>query len=207
MPHHTRTQSTPHIQNRPVAWHSHPVQQNGSVRGASPIAYAPSHKSKTQYIPSGMYGTQGSVTNAAGMRYSHSAPVRMPDNGGGRSRTPVTLASVNEERGRAKEGSKSRKSRKRSTSRHSDASHDSEETYFVVPTPGQKVHGVAPDKSSNKSPTSPSLRKPFLSRLFGRLAPDSPKASSAKGSVSGRRLQRRHSTGPPSNPNRDPQAH
>jgi hypothetical protein len=129
-----------------------------------------------------------------------------------------TAKGFNEERSK-RGSSKPRPSRSPTPSDHE--SHDSGSTYYVLPTPGQKVHVIvsrpnyplgrfgfnawlrifkAPDKSiytatsTTKSPTSPSLRKPFFHRLFDIFSSTESSKGSSR-SAGSKRLQRRHSTG------------
>ncbi|GLB34596.1 hypothetical protein LshimejAT787_0201610 [Lyophyllum shimeji] len=84
---------------------------------------------------------------------------------------------------------------------------ESGSTYYVLPSAGQKVHVISPSPprsigtatSTTRSPISPLKKAPFLQRLFsfaGKFSvASSTKASSTAGGTTGRRLQRRHSTG------------
>jgi hypothetical protein len=229
--HHTHPTLPTHqissSQSQPIAWHSlqspskgtfaphssHSSSQKSSSHTPPAIVYAPSHHSKSHYVPPAMY-TQYPPPNAPGMTYSHSAPVRYPHVAG----TPypsahcgsTVLSSVHEE-GRSRTKGSARDRALVVTASEQDDSSDTDSnrsgsTYYVIPTAGQKVHIIAPDKSiytatsTTKSPTSPrspisgSLKKPFFSRLLERLSPTDSKVFSGGGN---RRLQRRHSTGGP----------
>ncbi|KAI0331802.1 hypothetical protein GY45DRAFT_1248212 [Cubamyces sp. BRFM 1775] len=85
------------------------------------------------------------------------------------------------------------------------ASDTSGSTYYVLPSPGQKVQIIVPNSSSvytasGKSPRSPgsgsssgsSPKKPFFQRLFSR---GSGSVDSRGSSGQGKRLQRRHTVG------------
>ncbi|KAI0765855.1 hypothetical protein BD413DRAFT_606036 [Trametes elegans] len=92
-----------------------------------------------------------------------------------------------------------------SLSESDTASDSSGSTYYVLPSPGQKVQIVVPNSSavytagSPKSPRSPgsgssggSPKKPFLQRLFSR---GSGSVDSRGSSGQGKRLHRRHTVG------------
>ncbi|TFK36332.1 hypothetical protein BDQ12DRAFT_699624 [Crucibulum laeve] len=188
-----------------------------------PIVYAPSqHSSRLQYTPPAMYHHPPQM-GPNGMIYSHSAPVPRtqqfptpyPSAGPSSHHEPT----VHEERrsGRSRSGSHKRdrsrsmakgsRRNRRSPSSSSKGSVESGSTYYVLPAAGQKVHVIAPSPEqsihtatsttkSATSPHSPSFKRPFFQRLFS-FAGKFSSSGSTKGSVSGsgRRLQRRHSTG------------
>ncbi|KAH9848730.1 hypothetical protein C2E23DRAFT_738657 [Lenzites betulinus] len=86
-----------------------------------------------------------------------------------------------------------------SLSESDTASDTSGSTYYVLPSPGQKVQIVVPNSASvytQKSPRSPlsadSPKKPFFQRLFNR---GSGSVDSRGSSSQGKRLRRRHTVG------------
>ncbi|KAI0628620.1 hypothetical protein C8Q77DRAFT_1067804 [Trametes polyzona] len=89
-----------------------------------------------------------------------------------------------------------------SLSESDTASDTSGSTYYVLPSPGQKVQIVVPNSASvytasaHKSPRSPSSggspKKPFFQRLFSR---GSGSVDSRGSSSQGKRLHRRHTVG------------
>ncbi|KAJ3491579.1 hypothetical protein NLI96_g601 [Meripilus lineatus] len=86
-------------------------------------------------------------------------------------------------------------------------------TYYVLPTPGQKVQIIVPNSgsvytatSTTKSAHSPQSsqmggpKKPFFQRIFHTIPKLSSYGSSDSGRFGSRRLQRRHTIGEPDNP-------
>ena len=141
----------PSVAPHPPAWHSY----RGRPHKQPPaIVYAPSHHSRTHYIPPTMYHYPPQM-GPNGMIYSHSAPVnqtRIPQNMSsapyqhnmahpshiqrgplaGRGRDGLT----NQDRAR----SLSARRRADSSSSSSLSSDESGGTYYILPHQGQKVH-------------------------------------------------------------------
>jgi hypothetical protein len=131
-PHHSPSPRIVHPQPRPVAWHSIPQAPPPRPSRTPPaIVYAPSHHSKTHYSPPPIIPAH-THHGAGGMKYSHSAPVRYPNVGPAPFplvRGPTPRSSMDESRGT-----------EHSPERSETESDDSGSTYYVLPTPGQKVH-------------------------------------------------------------------
>lgn len=188
---------------------NHPAHSHSRNRPPPSIVYAPgSHHATDHYAPPTIVYAP---TKAPGMTYTVSAPT-----GSGFPQYPrITpapyptvhshLASINEDARYGVRGPISREDRPRAPSPISEAdSCESGSTYYVIPTPGQKVKvlpGPAPSlytaTSTTKSPSSPQsgstgFKKPFFSRLLS-FASDLSKISKAPKFSSKTKLQRRHS--------------
>lgn len=187
----------------------HPAHSHSRNRPPPSIVYAPgSHHATDHYAPPTIVYAP---TKAPGMTYTVSAPT-----GSGFPQYPrITpapyptvhshLASIHEEARYGMRAPLSREERTRAPSPISEAgSCDSGSTYYVIPTPGQKVKvlpGPAPSlytaTSTTKTPSSPKsgstgFKKPFFSRLMS-FASDLSKVSKAPKFSSKTKLQRRHS--------------
>jgi len=226
VPLYPSAQHTPQMINKPAPHHvyqtpvhppapqvaysqTHPVYQGNPYasrysenlphhnRTPPSIVYAPGPHSRNHYAPPLL------------VHHQHGTPVPRFHYPGGQPFPSVQggLASVNENMG----NTGPRAARGHAPSHLDDSrsptpsSQNSGSTYYVVPTPGQKVRVVTPDRSiytatsttQSPSPThSGSSKKPFFSRFFHiaeKLA--SSDSQSRTSSSSGRRLHRRHSLG------------
>lgn len=164
-------------QSQPLPWHVDPGHTSHNflpphklpTRTPPAIVYAPPHHSKSHYSPPTIYSPYHNINGAPGMlTYSHSAPTpRYPHAGA----TPYPSVHGSTHLSAVHEEGRSTRSRTRSSvrdrslqpirreassdsSRSSD-SHDSGGTYYVIPTPGQKVHIIV--SPSNQSQVSPLL--------------------------------------------------
>ncbi|KIM86277.1 hypothetical protein PILCRDRAFT_816226 [Piloderma croceum F 1598] len=168
--------------------------ENLPHRSRSPpsIVYAPGPHSRSQYAPPAL------------IHHQHGAPLpRYPLVRGTTFPAPQGgLASVNES---------TRTGSQRAPRGHADprllasrspspSSQESGSTYYVLPTPGQKVQIISPDRSTMHSTSqapSPTLsshsKKPFFSRFFN-IAEKLVSVDSRSSSGSTKRL-RRHSVG------------
>lgn len=188
----------------------HPAHSHSRhTRPPPSIVYAPGpHHATDHYAPPTIVYAP---TKAPGMTYTVSAPT-----GSGFPQYPrITpapyptvhnnLASIHEEARYGMRGPPPREDRTRPPSPISEAdSCESGSTYYVIPTPGQKVKvlpGPAPSlytaTSTTKSPSSPhsgstGFKKPFFSRLFS-FASDLSKVPKASKFSSKANLRRRHS--------------
>ncbi|KAG1863635.1 hypothetical protein DFJ58DRAFT_774230 [Suillus subalutaceus] len=187
----------------------HPAHSHSRNRPPPSIVYAPgSHHATDHYAPPTIVYAP---TKAPGMTYTVSAPT-----GSGFPQYPrITpapyptvhsrLASIHEEARYGMRGPLPREDRPRVSAPISEAdSCGSGSTYYVIPTPGQKVKvlpGPAPSlytaTSTTKSPSSPQssstgFKKPFFSRLFS-FASDLSKGSKTPKFSSKTKLRRRHS--------------
>lgn len=203
--------ATPQInpQERPAPWHGLHAHSSGSSTKHShaisnhkvppSIVYAPHHG--PSYPPAILYYPPTPPRDPNGMIYSCSAPVPIQ---GGSYPSPVPPDGVEDRRRRGMHSSgpgRMHRVPRSDDGRGSDAeSVSSESTYYVLPSPGRKVHAIAPSPgqsirtatSTTKSPGQ-SPRKSFLQRIFNFKNI----RSSTGGSTQGPRnkLQRRHSTG------------
>ncbi|TCD71976.1 hypothetical protein EIP91_000108 [Steccherinum ochraceum] len=148
--------------------------------------------------------------------HSHHGRGRSPSRG--RSRGPSGHGGSDESRGRSRRGrgifgrpsSPSRSpSRTPSLGRSDAGSVSSAGTYYILPTPGQKVQIIVPNGRSTytattttaHSPHSPqsytSSRKPFFQRIFAipRFSTPSVDSRGSASSRGSRKLQRRHTIG------------
>lgn len=199
-----------HSQPMPQQYEQHhPAHSHSRNRPPPSIVYAPgSHHATDHYAPPTIVYAP---TKAPGMTYTVSAPT-----GSGFPQYPrITpapyptvhsrLASIHEEARYGMRGPLPREDRPRVSSPMSEAdSCESGSTYYVIPTPGQKVKvlpGPAPSlytaTSTTKSPSSPQsgstgFKKPFFSRLFS-FASDLSKVSKTPKFSSKTKLRRRHS--------------
>lgn len=187
----------------------HPAHSHSRHRPPPSIVYAPGpHHATDHYAPPTIVYAP---TKAPGMTYTVSAPT-----GSGFPQYPrITpapypaahshLASIHEEARYGMRGPLSRDDRSRAPSPIGEGdSCESGSTYYVIPTPGQKVKvlpGPVPSlytaTSTTKSPSSPQsgsmgFKRPFFSRLFS-FASDITKVSKAPKFSSKAKLQRRHS--------------
>ncbi|KAG0695276.1 hypothetical protein DFH29DRAFT_1005616 [Suillus ampliporus] len=193
----------------------HPAHSHSRNRPPPSIVYAPgSHHTSDHYAPPTIVYAP---TKAPGMTYTVSAPT-----GSGFPQYPrITpapyptvhshLASIHEEARYGSRGPLPREDRPRAPSPISEAdSCGSGSTYYVIPTPGQKVKvlpGPAPSlytaTSTTKSPSSPQssstgFKKQFFSRLFS-FASDLSRVSKPPTLSSKTKLRRRHSLDPSTN--------
>ncbi|KAG2031609.1 hypothetical protein BDR03DRAFT_972172 [Suillus americanus] len=199
-----------HSQPMPQQYEQHhPAHSHSRNRPPPSIVYAPgSHHATDHYAPPTIVYAP---TKAPGMTYTVSAPT-----GSGFPQYPrITpapyptvhsrLASIHEEARYGMRGPLPREDRPRAPSPISEAdSCESGSTYYVIPTPGQKVKvlpGPAPSlytaTSTTKSPSSPQsgstgFKKPFFSRFFS-FASDLSKVSKTPKFSSKTKLRRRHS--------------
>ena len=127
-----------HPQPRPSGWHSipQPPPSKGSSRAPPAIIYAPSNHSKGHYVPPHIVPSHAH-RNAGGMKFSHSDPVRYHDHRYGDHYGEPFFRDARP--GTADESARSR-SRVTSSQESEPDSDDSGSTYYVMPTPGQKVH-------------------------------------------------------------------
>lgn len=232
---HATTQVNYASQGGPAPWHgahssSGSAKHSHGSKVPPAIVYAPSHHGRAPHYapPAILYHPPQRGPN--GMIYSHSAPVPIQ---GGAYPTPLAT-SIPEERER-RDRTRSlgpgvvHKVQRSDDGEESDAeSVRSGSTYYVLPTPGQKVHVIvrfffspsfdfltehpacqapSPDQSvftatsTTKSP-GPSPRKPFFQRLFSFAKIGSSNGGSTQGPR--RKLQRRHSTGDSGRPSAIP---
>ncbi|RDB22194.1 hypothetical protein Hypma_010691 [Hypsizygus marmoreus] len=213
----------PYAQGRPPLAHKHPPAiVYAPSHSSSRPHYAPPaiYHHPPQMGPNGMIYSHSAPVQSQNRPYAAGIPsTMMPPS------YPLSSVREEERRAGTWSGrSRSKRERDRArslslarpprptSSESSDSldSQDSGSTYYVLPSAGQKVHIITPSPqasvrtatSTTRSPTSPtfsSFKKPaFFQRLFhfaGRLSTSgSHKAPSSSGG-SGRRLQRRHSTG------------
>ncbi|OAX41537.1 hypothetical protein K503DRAFT_863741 [Rhizopogon vinicolor AM-OR11-026] len=184
----------------------HPAHSHSRHRPPPSIVYAPgSHPNSDHYAPPTIVYAP---TKAPGMTYTVSAPT-----GSGFPQYPrITpapyptvhshLASIHEE---ARYGSRTPAPRENTPRAPSPISEvDSGSTYYVIPTPGQKVKVLpaAPSlytaTSTTKTPSSPyssstGFKKPFFSRLFSFASDLSKVSKRTKLPPRPNKLQRRHS--------------
>ncbi|KAI0693544.1 hypothetical protein C8T65DRAFT_667983 [Cerioporus squamosus] len=185
------------------------TMQNGLPYTYAPpaIVYAPSGRHGSKYQPPAIVYSPSSHGHrrapAPGIAYSRSDPLPHPTqyspvnstgtpypSGHGSTSRPRAHSTAGHEQGRGRthvDMSSSSRSRTRTRTpslspSDSDTSSDtSGSTYYVLPSPGQKVQIIVPNsasvytskpQSSSRSPHSPSSpqspKKPFLARIFSR---------------------------------------
>ncbi|KXN91478.1 hypothetical protein AN958_00740 [Leucoagaricus sp. SymC.cos] len=199
-------------QAAPGPWHgaypsSGPTKHSRghSSHKVPPIVYAPSgshHSRAPHYMPPTTLYHQPRV-GPNGVAYSHSAPVAIQ---GGPYPTPLTRDGyenrARRERTQSLEGGVVHKIPRSDGGEESDPeSVRSGNTYYVLPSSGQKVHVIAPSPgqsihtaTSTTKSHGPSPRKPFFQRLFNFAKIGSSTGASTQPGPR-RKLQRRHSTG------------
>jgi len=198
----TYSQSHPMYQRKDpyVSRYSENLSHHNRVPPA--IVYAPGTHSRGHYAPPTI------------IHHPHGAPIpQYPHHGG----TPFSLAqgglaSVDEN---AKRSIRAARALRGHAGAHPEdmrsqtpSSQNSGSTYYVLPSPGQKVQIVPPDRSmytatsttQSPSPTHSGFnKKPFFARFFNIAEKlTSGDSQSRTSSSSGKRLQRRHSLGPSS---------
>ncbi|EIW84726.1 hypothetical protein CONPUDRAFT_134655 [Coniophora puteana RWD-64-598 SS2] len=204
--HHGHAQSVAYSQSAPLPaqYAHHPPHHHGRpiTRGQPPAMYSTRRHGDHHKAPTMVYAPHG----APGMTYTVSDPTGPQVPGYPRVKTGTGsrgLGSVHEH----EHEQRSRRHRTRSphgprsrTPAPSEGGHSaaSGSTYYVIPTPGQKVKVVntgtpslhtasSSTKSGGSSPQSrTSQKRPFFSRLFSF-------ATSKNNSSQGQRLQRRYS--------------
>ncbi|GJE85426.1 hypothetical protein PsYK624_015050 [Phanerochaete sordida] len=191
------------------------------------IVYAPSSKQGSTYAPPqivyspSMHPQGYPARGAPSIAYSQSAPLPHPHHGmstapppgahivddRSRSRGHSRAGSVVQGGYRGRSGSVSVARRDESRRGRSPARSDSDtsgSTYYILPTPGQKVQIIPPSgapslrtatsatkASQHSAHSSPhDTKKPFFQRIFH--IPKLPSSSTASSSSAGRKLRRRH---------------
>jgi hypothetical protein len=126
-------------------------QRSHGSRSPPAIVYAPSQRSGSNYAPPVIMTGSQYPQRAPGVTYSHSTPVPLPSqkshflNAGATpypSAHGTQLSSVREEGTRGRANSRRIMDSAVFVDSADAESHDSGSTYYVIPTPGQKIHVI-----------------------------------------------------------------